>query len=189
MLFAGSNLEWKTLQFSVLLCKRHNIWENSALQFIGQNALFSFRFFLCRHWRLTGHSYSTLPIPPGHKHSDSYLQLFIWDDYHISLMAAFVFTRMLFDEIYHIIELPFNCLIDDAMFVCLFTCSPIKSQTCLIISIPGRNIVISLIFCMEISCKDSLTSVTTTCGWIGLGMANHTQFCLDLLWEPLVFLG
>ena len=35
-------------------------------------------------------------------------------------MAAFVFTRMLFDEIYHIIELPFNCLIDDAMFVCLF---------------------------------------------------------------------
>ena len=30
-----------------------------------------------------------------------------------------MFTRLLLDEIYHLIELPFEWLIDDAMFVCL----------------------------------------------------------------------
>ena len=30
-----------------------------------------------------------------------------------------VFTRLLLDEIYHLIELQFELLIDDAMFVCL----------------------------------------------------------------------
>ena len=30
-----------------------------------------------------------------------------------------MFTRLLLDEIYHLIELPFERLIDDAMFVCL----------------------------------------------------------------------
>ena len=30
-----------------------------------------------------------------------------------------MFTRLLLDEIYHLIELPVDCLIDDAMFVCL----------------------------------------------------------------------
>ena len=43
----------------------------------------------------------------------------MWDDYHVFLIAALVFTRLLLDEIYHLIELPFEWLIDDAMFVCL----------------------------------------------------------------------
>ena len=63
--------------------------------------------------------YSTLPLPPPHEHSDIYLQLCMWDDYHIFLIAPLVFTRLLLDEIYHLIELPFDWLIDDAMFVCL----------------------------------------------------------------------
>ena len=63
--------------------------------------------------------YSTLPLPPAHEHSDIYLQLCMWDDYHIFLIATLVFTRLLLDEIYHLIELPFEWLIDDAMFVCL----------------------------------------------------------------------
>ena len=63
--------------------------------------------------------YSTLPLPPLHEHWDNYLQLCMWDDYHISLIATLVFTRVLLDQIYHIIKLPFECLIDDAMFVCL----------------------------------------------------------------------
>ena len=63
--------------------------------------------------------YSTLPLPPAHKHWDIYLQLCMWDDYHIFLIATLVFTRLLLDEIYHLIELPFEWLIDDAMFVCL----------------------------------------------------------------------
>ena len=63
--------------------------------------------------------YFTLPIPPAYEHWDIYLQLSKWDDYHIFLIATLVFTRLLLDEIYHFIELPFDWLIDDAMFVCL----------------------------------------------------------------------
>ena len=35
------------------------------------------------------------------------------------LIVTIVFTRLLLDEIYHLIELPFDWLIGDAMFVCL----------------------------------------------------------------------
>ena len=50
-----------------------------------------------------------------------FLKTFIckWDYYHVFLIVALVFTRLLLDEIYHLIELPFEWLIDDAMFVCL----------------------------------------------------------------------
>ena len=63
--------------------------------------------------------YSTLPPPPAHKHLDIYLQFCMWDDYHIFLITPLVFTRLLLDEIYHLIELPFEWLINDAMFVYL----------------------------------------------------------------------
>ena len=43
----------------------------------------------------------------------------MWDDYHVFLIATLVFARLLLDEIYHLIELPFEWLIDDAMFDCL----------------------------------------------------------------------
>ena len=39
--------------------------------------------------------YSTLPLPPAHEHSDIYLQLCAWDDYHIFLVATLVCTRLL----------------------------------------------------------------------------------------------
>ena len=42
---------------------------------------------------------STLPLPLAHKHSDIYLQLCMWDDYHIFLIATLVFTRLLLDDI------------------------------------------------------------------------------------------
>ena len=56
--------------------------------------------------------YSTLPLPPAHEHSDIYLQLCMWDDYHVLLIATLVFTRLLLDEIYHLIELPIDWLSD-----------------------------------------------------------------------------
>ena len=62
--------------------------------------------------------YSTLPLPPAHKHKDSYLQLWMWDYYHVFLFAMLVFSRLLLDEIDHLIKLPFDWLIDDSMFVC-----------------------------------------------------------------------
>ena len=88
--------------------------------------IFFYKGFLHRHWRFTGQQgkggaifYSTLPLPLAHKHWDIYLQLCMWDDYHIFLITMLVFTRLLLNEIYHLIELPFEWLIDDAMFVCL----------------------------------------------------------------------
>ena len=60
--------------------------------------------------------YSTLPFPPAHEHSDIYLQLCMWDGYHIFLIAPLVFTRLLLDEIYHLIELLLDWLI---MWYCL----------------------------------------------------------------------
>ena len=81
-------------------------------------SFFSIRVFFQGHWRLTGHSrgrertifYSTLPIPPAYEHPEIYLQLCMWHDYHIFLIASLVFTRLLLDEIYHLIELPFDWL-------------------------------------------------------------------------------
>ena len=52
---------------------------------------------------------------------DIYLQLCMWDDYHIFLIASLVFTRLLLDEIYHLIELPFWLIDDVTLSVCLFT--------------------------------------------------------------------
>ena len=54
--------------------------------------------------------YSTLSFPPAHQHSDisCHFQLFMLDDYHLFLIAPFVFTRLLHDEIYDLIELPFD---------------------------------------------------------------------------------
>ena len=65
--------------------------------------------------------YSTLSFPLVHEHADIYLQLFVWQDYHIFLIAPLVITRLLPDEIYHLIELPFEWLIDHMklVFVCL----------------------------------------------------------------------
>ena len=65
--------------------------------------------------------YSTLPLPPAHEHSDNYLQLCMWDDCHIFLIATLLFTRLLLNKIYHLTELLFDWLIDDVIliFVCL----------------------------------------------------------------------
>ena len=63
---------------------------------------------------------STLPLPPAYEHWDIYLQLCMWHDYHVFLIATLVLTRLLVDEFFHLIELPFEWLIDDAMYVCLF---------------------------------------------------------------------
>ena len=63
--------------------------------------------------------YSTLSVTTAHEHWDIYLQLCMWDDYHVFLIATLVFTRLLHNEIYHLIELPFELLIDDPIFVCL----------------------------------------------------------------------
>ena len=81
--------------------------------------------------------YSTLPLPPAHEHSDTYLPLCMWDDYQVFLITTLVSTRLLLDKIYHLIELQLEWLIDAAMFVCLlddmiigFCYSNLTRQTC-----------------------------------------------------------
>ena len=87
---------------------------------------FSIRVFFHGHWQLTGQQgkggdlfFPTLPLPPAHEHSDIYLQLCEWDDYHIFLIALLVFTRLQLHEIYHHTELPFDWLMMWSFFVCL----------------------------------------------------------------------
>ena len=63
--------------------------------------------------------YFSLPLPSAQEHWHINLQLCMWDVYHVFLFATLVFTRLLHDKIYHLIELPFGWLIDDAMFVFL----------------------------------------------------------------------
>ena len=60
-------------------------------------------------------------IPLNHFHPLTNIETIIcnFDDYHVFLIATLVFTRLLLNEIYYLIELPFDWLIDDAMFVCL----------------------------------------------------------------------
>ena len=58
--------------------------------------------------------YSTLPLPPAHEHSDIYLQLCMWADYHVCVYQTA--TRW---DLQNLIELPFDWLTDDVLFVCL----------------------------------------------------------------------
>ena len=67
-----------------------------------------------------GPSYSTLPLPPAHEHSDIYLQLCTWDDYHI----LFHCTACIYQTTTRWDLPPYRTtiwLVDDAMliFVCL----------------------------------------------------------------------
>ena len=85
---------------------------------------FSIRVFH-RHWRVTGQQakggdhllfYSTT-------HLLTNIQTFIlqlWDDNHIFQIAPLVFTRLLLDEIYHLIELLFDWLMMWAWFVLVY---------------------------------------------------------------------
>ena len=43
----------------------------------------------------------------------------MWDDSLVFLIAILLFTTLLLDKIYNLIELPFDWFIDDPMFVCL----------------------------------------------------------------------
>ena len=63
--------------------------------------------------------YSTVPLPPAYEHSDIYLQLCMWDDYHIFLIAMLVFTRLLFNEICDLIKLLFDWLMMQCLFICV----------------------------------------------------------------------
>ena len=81
-------------------CKMELKCQNAAVVFF--SIWVSFR----RHWRFTGqqengcdHLNSSLSFSPAHKHSDIYLQLYIWEDNFLFLIALLVTTILLQDNI------------------------------------------------------------------------------------------
>ena len=87
---------------------------------------FCIRVFFHGHWRLTGQQgkggiifYSTLPLPSAHEHSDIYLQLCMWVDYHIFNRTACIYKIATWWDL-HLNRITI-WLIDDVtlVFVCL----------------------------------------------------------------------
>ena len=118
---------WLNIFQSCQINDQSNNLENFIVQVSFRDVFFSISVFFHRHRRYTGQKgkggiifYSTLPLPPAQENWDIYLQLCMWDDYHVFLIATFVFTRLLLDEIYHLIEIPF-WLIDWWCYVFFFT--------------------------------------------------------------------
>ena len=77
---------------------------------------FSVSVFFHRYWRLSGQQgkggdhFLLHSTTSTHSWTLRHLQLRMWDDYHIFLIAPLVFTRLLLDGIYHFIKLPFHWL-------------------------------------------------------------------------------
>ena len=103
-------------------------WVSTMTAYLKRRAFFSIRVFFHGHWQLTGeqgkrgdHLLFHSTTSTAHEHSDIYLQLCTWDDYHIFLIVMLVFTRLLVNEIYHLIELLFDWLMMWCwfLFVCL----------------------------------------------------------------------
>ena len=114
--------------FSFMLNKKFlYFWQQHLCKYL--IFFFSIKVFFHGHWQLIRQQrkgggtifYFTLPLPPAHEHSNIYLQLCTWDDYHILVIATLVFTRLLLDGIYHLIELRFDWLMMWCWF--LFVCS------------------------------------------------------------------
>ena len=68
--------------------------------------------------------YSTVPLPPAHKHSDIYLQICMWDDYHIYILNCTACTNQTAAQwdlppywitiwLIDAVKLVFVCLLDD----------------------------------------------------------------------------
>ena len=108
------------------------MWKDVSLKLILKNKrgypdFFSIRFFFSdtdesqdSRGRKETIFYSTLPFPPAHKHSDIYLQICMWDDYHIFLIAPPGCYSMRFTTLsnYHLID--WWCDVDSCLFTCWF---------------------------------------------------------------------
>ena len=70
--------------------------------------------------------YSSLPPLATHEYSDTYLQHWMWDDYHIVLIASPVTNKLLLDEIYHLIQLPFDWLVMQCLFLFVYLMKQVK---------------------------------------------------------------
>ena len=126
-------LQWFQSKWSKWWFLRTNMWKKYR---VSSQSLFFFFFFICYEgfsFTDTDDSqnsrgregtvfYSTLQLPSTHKHLDFYLQLCMWDPYHIFKIAPLVFcqTATRWDLPPYRINI---WLIDDVMLI--FVCLPI----------------------------------------------------------------
>ena len=77
--------------------------------------------FLYIHWRFTGQQGKGGDRLLFHSTTSTRSRALrhLFATLHVRWLSRIFNTRLLLDEIYHLIELPFEWLIDDAMFVCL----------------------------------------------------------------------
>ena len=75
------------------------------------------------HWQFIGlqgseghHLYSSPPFPLGHRHPDIYLELCMWEEYQVFLIASLVIARLLLNEIYHLWDFIFDLLLIEDWF-------------------------------------------------------------------------
>ena len=125
------NIKLKTMKFCLMYGKNINVSYNYDTNFshaIKKKKILP-GFCIHGHWRLTGQKgkegiifYSTLLHPPAPWHSDIHLQLCMWDDYHILLIAQLVLPdcySMKFTTLwnYHLIDwwwdVDFYLFVDD----------------------------------------------------------------------------
>ena len=123
--------KFDAILFHAALCYYNIIWCFTIFIFDFLIFLF-YQGFLSRTLtthRTTGQRRGPYFIPLYHFHPLTNIQKRIWslsapictwDSYHIFLIATFVFTRLLLDGIYHLIELLFDWLMMWYRF--LFTC-------------------------------------------------------------------
>ena len=104
--FCKDHLRWLFLKNRCVSLPIYGIaWSKYSI--IYQLLVFSNRVFSNRHWQfrellrfLIDHFSSFLPLPPAHEHSDIYLQLCMWDDYHVFVIAPHVIIKLLIYDIY-----------------------------------------------------------------------------------------
>ena len=87
--------------------------KNTLLSLSNSRFFFFYQVFLL--WTLTTHRTA------GEGRGHLFATLHMWNDNHIFLIASLVSTRLLLNEIYHVIELPFWLIDDVILSVCLFT--------------------------------------------------------------------
>ena len=104
-------------------------WLSTGILSTRNDRIFFFFFFLSGYfftdtndsqysrWRFGSMLYSTRPLRPSHEHSDIYLQLYMWDDYHVFLIAPLVSTSLLLDGFTTLLNYHFWI-----PFLCLLTC-------------------------------------------------------------------
>ena len=99
--------KWATWSFLIsLLLRRQSVEGVVKCRFSG-----NLKRFTGHQGKVGDHLYSSLTLVSAQEHSDVYLQLCMWDDCHVFLIASPATTRLLLlNKTYHFIELPFDWL-------------------------------------------------------------------------------